>query len=101
MNFLVHFSQLKQTEVEKCEDHRSLDHHNDRNTQHKFEVLGLVTDKKHRQKHSNAAAQRRKNEKPLFGRAQTDAVQFGYLFVVEANDYRNNRNYRNVYDKYR
>ena len=99
MNFLVQFIQSKQTKVEKREDHRSLDHHNDRNTHHKFEVLGLVTDKKHRQKHSNAATQRRKNEKPLFGRAESDLVQFGDLFVIKANDYRNNRNYRNVYDK--
>ena len=73
----------------------------ERNAQHKLYVLGLVADKKHRQEHYETSAKCRKNEKPFFGRAETDTVQFGYLFVVKADYYRDHRNYRNVYDKYR
>ena len=92
---------MQHFEVEKRENHRRLDHDNDRNAQHELHVLGFVSDEKHREKHRHASAESRKNEKPLFGGSETYAVQFGDLLIVKANDYGNDRDYRNVCDKYR
>ena len=72
-----------------------------RNAEHKFNVLGLVTDNQHCDQHSDAAAKRGEQKQGLFGYAELNSVLFGYLFVVNTNDYRYQRNYCQVseYDR--
>lgn len=82
--------------MEQCKYYRRLNHHNKRNSEHKFYVLGLVAHDEHCDEHSNAAAERGEQEQGLFGGAELNAVLFRDLFIVNADDNRNYRHYGNV-----
>ena len=82
--------------MEQSPNRNSLDYHYHGNTDHKLEVLGLVTDNEHRDEHCNAAAESRENEQGLFGSAKLNAVLLGYFLIVNANDNGNDRDYRDV-----
>ena len=86
--------------MEQSPNRNSLDYHYHGNTDHKLEVLGLVTDNEHSYKHCNTAAERRENEQGLFGGTKLNAVLFGDLLVVNANDNGNYRYYRDIRQKY-
>ena len=73
--------------MEKQIDRASLDNNYERNAEHEFDVLGLVTDEQHCDEHSDTAAKRREQKKRFFGRAELDSVLLGDLFVVNADDY--------------
>ena len=71
-----------------------LDDNYKRNAEHEFNMLGLVTNEQHGDEHSNTAAESREPKQGFFGYAELNSVLFGYLFVVNTNDYSYQRNYR-------
>ena len=87
--------------MEKQIDHAGLNDNYKRNAEHKFNVLGLVTNNQHCDEHSDTAAKCGEQKQGLFGDAELDPVFLGYLFVVNTNDYRYQRNYCQVseYDR--
>ena len=78
-----------------------LNDHYKRNAEHKLDVLGFVADDQHCDEHRDTAAECREQKQRFFGRAELNSVLLGDLFVVNADNYRNQRNYRDIYDKYR
>ena len=91
----------KQSEIEECKSCRRLNDNDDRNAKHKFDVLCFVANKQHSQKHRYASAECRQNKNSRLGDPQLNTVELGYFFIVEADDHGNDRDYRNVCDKYR
>ena len=65
-----------------------------RNAEHEFNMLGFVADEQHCDEHSDTAAKCGEQKQGLFGDAELNSVLFGYLFVVNADDYSYQRNYR-------
>ena len=67
-----------------------------RNAQHELYVLGFVADEKHSDEHSHRATEKRQKHKRFFGHAKLYLISFGNLFVINAKNYGNQRNYQNV-----
>jgi hypothetical protein len=84
---------------QKIYDH-CLESHDYGNTKHKLDVLGFVANDQHRDEHSNTSAESREEQQRFFGCAKLNAVLLGDLFVVNTYDYRDQRNYRNICQKY-
>ena len=73
--------------MEKQIDSACLDNHYERNAEHKLDVLGLVANEQHCDKHSDTAAKCREQKQRFFGRAELNSVLLGDLFVVNTYDY--------------
>ena len=87
--------------MEKEEYDARLSYHDKRDAEHEFNVLGLMANYEHCNKHCNTAAKGREEKKCLLGRAKFNAVFLGYLFVSDADNYRNNGDYRDICYEYR
>lgn len=85
---------------QKIYDH-CLKSHNYGNAKHKLDVLGLVANDQHCDEHGNASAESREEQQRFFGCAKLNSVLFGDLLVVNADDYRDQRNDGNIRQKNR
>ena len=78
-------SKGKNTEMEARIDQRGLEQDDHGNAQHKLGVLGLMTDQQHTEKHRHRAARRRDQKQRALGDPQTDAIQLGKQFIIDAD----------------
>ena len=96
---LCKIHKLEYSKVEEEEYCDRLEHHDDGNSDHEFEVLGLMTDEQHCDEHRNASAKRREKKQGLFGCAELYAVLFRDLFIIDTDYDRDDRNYQDVGQK--
>lgn len=87
MPFLCFLHKSDDAKMEKQIYRCGLNYHYEWNSEHKFDVLGLVADEQHCDEHSHATAERREQKQRFFGCAKLHAVLFGDLFVVNTDDY--------------
>ena len=79
------FTKSEYSEVAKSENDRRLEYHYYGNTDHKLEVLGLMTNDEHCDIHCHASAECREDEKRFFGCTELNAVLLRDLLVVDAD----------------
>lgn len=82
--------------MEKEEYDARLHDHNERNTDHKLEVLCLMTDEEHSNKHCDRSSERGEEKERFFGCTKLNAVLFRDLLVVDTYYDRNNRDDENI-----
>ena len=74
--FILTKSALKNTVMEKQINYYRVHGNDKRNTEHKFDVLGLVARREHAKIHCNATAEEGEKHKRLFGYAKLDLILF-------------------------
>ena len=70
------------------EDQGGLQQDDARDAYHKREMLGLVADDQHTEKHGHRASQSRPDKQGFFGNAEFDVVFLGDGFIVDADHHR-------------